>query len=821
MSGAAGFEYRCGMQDVIGLTVYNPSSLTDESFLRGFVARQDLAKDLIGRLAEVAAGNLHTHFLVLGQRGMGKTSMLRRLALAAKTDPRLSSSLIPLSFREEQYNVHSSQVFWTNCLDALGDWFDEIGDHVKAAQLDKDIAALTSKHEDALALFNRWIKGQNRRPLLLLDNIDLIFEGLKKEPDYHEKFMPAAGGMVVVGGSATYIDLICEKKGALHDSFNVVKLDRLSKSELITCLRSLALARGEEGEKVLRVLANESARIKTLHDLTGGNPRTLTMLYLLLEDKTESDVFGDLERLLDQATVLYKARVEDLPPQSRVVLDAVALAWDPTLASNVAAATLLDVNTVSSQLDRLHREGIIERVPVSKSTRTAYQISERFFNIWYLMRHGARRQRTRLRWLTVFLKSFYSTAQLIERAKSLVSLNGELGIKLGDDVSVETGQYLLALSEAIDDEGWRSVLTSDARGEFERYALARGKTLQDIVDPSDVPLPANAVEWVTHGNLLRQHLKRPKDAEAAFKKAIELAPSSWAAWFNLGTTKLADLADPVGAIEALKESLRLNPRHLFTQYVLGDALKEAGETEAAIAAYRACLKLSNKFYLAEIALGDIYSQEANLKAAAEHYRQAARLAPTRDTEALHASGFFAAYILEEFDRALNIYRRLLEINPKDDIAKINQVILLSLINRTQSLDLDQGLLQKHPESARALIKALHAISRDDLGAALSFIPSIFDDDTQQIFESYKGFVLVLFREAHRNGWGDLLIRILDETGASEKNWPLRVGYEAYMYGTERLLDVNPEVRSAASKIQSLLAAPDIYEKETEPPRIAN
>ena len=81
--------------------------------------------------------------------------------------------------------------------------------------------------------------------------------------------------------------------------------------------------------------------------------------------------------------------------------------------------------------------------------------------------------------------------------------------------------------------------------------------------------------------------------------------------------------------------------------------------------------------------------------------------------------------------------------------------------------------------------------------------------------------MVLFREAHRNGWGDLLIRILDETGASEKNWPLRVGYEAYMYGTERLLDVNPEVRSAASKIQSLLAAPEIYEKETEPPRIAN
>jgi len=41
------------------------------------------------------------------------------------------------------------------------------------------------------------------------------------------------------------------------------------------------------------------------------------------------DVLSDLKRLLDQVSVLYKARVEDLAPQARVVLDAVALARDP------------------------------------------------------------------------------------------------------------------------------------------------------------------------------------------------------------------------------------------------------------------------------------------------------------------------------------------------------------------------------------------------------------------------------------------------------------------------------------------------------------
>lgn len=800
--------YYLMMQDVTGFTVYNPGSLTDEDFLRSFVARQNVANNLIEQLAKVATGSLETHFLVLGQRGMGKTSMLRRLALAAKTDPRLLNSLIPLSFREEQYNVHSSQVLWTNCLDALGDWFDQIGEHAKAEQLDKEVALLNSKHDDALALFNTWIARENRRPLLLLDNIDLIFTGLKKEQGYLDKFVPKPGGMVIVGGSATPVDVICEPNAELHEAFHVIRFDRLSKSELMACLRSLAIARGVNGEKVLKVLANESARVKTLHDLTGGNPRTLTMLYMLLERDVDGDAFGDLERLLDEATVLYKARVEDLPPQARVVLDAVALAWDPTLASAVAASTLLDVTVVSSQLDRLQKEGIIEKVSVSKTTRAAYQISERFFNIWYLMRHGARRQRSRLRWLTVFLRSFYSHTQLVERAKSLVSADGDIGVDLG----VETGQYLLALSDAIDDEGWRSILKSQARDEFERYALSLGRTLDEIVDPSDVPLPANAMEWVRHGNLLRQHLKRPKEAELAFLRAISLEPQSWAGWFNLGATRLGDLANPTGAIEAFKESLSLNSRHLPTLYILAEAFSAAGDVEKAKDTYRACLKLKPNFYLAAIALGDIYSEEGNLTEAAAQYQLAGNLAPKSDTEALHASGFFTAFILEDFNRALKIFERLLDIDPTDWVAMSNEAIIKLIVSAEQYAPLDEELLRKHPKGAQALMRALEAITRDDQTLALSLVATIFLDDSEHIFDKYKGFVLLLFREVYRKGWGDFLLRILDETGASDKNWPLRAGYDAYVFGVDHLLDVNPEVRSAASKILSLLSAPELYKQ---------
>lgn len=800
------------MTDAIGLTVYNPGSLSDTDFLRGFVARQETASELIDKLIKVTTDGPPHHFLVLGQRGMGKTSMLRKLALSAQENPQLSKLLIPLTFREEQYNVHSSQIFWSNCLDALGDWFDKIGEHEKANQLDREVAGLKSG-QDSQSLFDKWIRREQRRPLLLLDNIDLILNGLKKESGYLEKFIPTSDGLVIVGGSATSIDAICESTGDLHSAFEVCKLGRLTKTELIACLRRLALARGSDGEKVVQLLSTESARIKTLHDLTGGNPRTLTILYMLLETNVEGDVFGDLERLLDQSTVLYKARVEDLPPQSRVVLDAVALAWDPIIASSVATTSGLDVTSVSSHLDRLQKEGILEKVTISTTTKSAFQVTERFFNIWYLMRHGARRQRSRLKWLTVFLKSFYSNEQLIERAKSLVNPEGDLAIKGG---SVETGEYLLALSNAIDDEGWRSILTSQARDEFENYAISLGRTLNDIVDPTDVPLPSTSLEWIRHGNLLRQHLKSPKEAVVAFRKAIDLDPKNWSAWFNLGATLLGDLVSPSEAVAALKQALTLNKTHLPTQYILGDAFRMMGDFPAAKKAFETALKISPRFYLAAIALGDLYSEEGNLRAAAKQYALAGKLAPTTDTEALHAGGFFVAYVLEEFDRSLEIYRRLADRDPKDHVARTNIAVLELLGSENgKTVSIDDSLLRHHSIGGQELILTFVALAQGNRFAAMAHAEKAFSEEDSHFFDSYRGFILLLLRKARREGWADMLLKMFDETGATDKNWPLQAAFDAFVHGEQRLLDVNPEVRSAAQKIFKLLNAPESYKNETE------
>ncbi|MDG4594336.1 MAG: ATP-binding protein [Candidatus Contendobacter sp.] len=721
------------MGKLINLAVYNPAILDDSDFLAGFVARQDLAASLLARLGEITPRGQAKHYLILGQRGMGKTSLLRRLALGVREDAALAAVLLPLSFREEQYNVHNLHTFWLNCLDALGDYFEKTGQADKADEIDRDTATLMRGDMDvegssALDVFKRWAKREGRRPLLLLDNIDFILDGLEAQHWSLRRVMQEAGGIVVVGASAAYLEATADPKGAFYDFFQVTVLEKLGQKELIACLRRLAQKRGEEGRKVLNVLNRDPGRIRALHDLTGGNPRTLVLLYLLLELDAGGDVFSDLERLLDQVTVLYKARVEDLAPQARVVLDAVALAWNPVTAADVAAATALDTSAVSAQLDRLQKNGVVEKVSLSSTARAGFQLGERFFNIWYLMRHGPRRQKTRLRWLTSFLRGFYSPSQLTERALELLKGNNRQGL--------ERGHYALALCEAIDDEGLCHLLRQEAHAEFERFAAASGKRLEEIVDPEDLPAPNTASEWAGMGLWLHEHLGRYEEAEAAYRQAIAL-----------------------------------DSNDAFPWNVLGNLLKDhLARYEEAEAAYRQAIALDSNFTFPWIALGNLLKDH-----------------------------------LARYEEAEEAYQRALALAPNQVIIQANLCFLYyTRPDRYRDAEpLFEALVDRLSEHGARLLRAFRALALDNFGEATQALAVALAENSAVLFTASQIFLRIL-RLAAARGYGDKLLAWLDEQDYADHYWPLRVAFDAYLHGEAKLMDVNPEVRSAAKRIYDWL-----------------
>lgn len=396
------------------IAIYAPLRLSEDDFLASFVAREELFDFLLDQLKNTSATANVEHRLILGQRGMGKTSLLRRIAIGIKRDADLASRYIPLTFREEQYNVRSLDRFWRNCGEALAEWCEQTGRDERAARIDRELLGpLWCQSATAADLFLKECKALGGRPVLLVDNLDLILDALPDNDHWSlRRTLQASGGPVLFGAATQHIRQSGDRKSAFYEFFHPKLLQPLTEAELLQCMYRLADTRGEAGKPVREIIAREPGRLRTLHILTGGNPRVLALVYQLMERSESDTAFSDLEILLDQLTPFYKARVEEYQTdQQRAIIDAIALHWDPITSHKLSRATAIEVTTISSQLARLKNDGLVEEVATS-GARAGYQLIERFFNIWYLMRHGTRRTRQKMYWLTAFLKSFYAPDEL-------------------------------------------------------------------------------------------------------------------------------------------------------------------------------------------------------------------------------------------------------------------------------------------------------------------------------------------------------------------------------------------------------------------------
>ncbi len=458
------------------LAIYNPALLKKEDLIRGFVARHALLERLLDDLRREQEGQTPQHHLLIGQRGLGKTTLLRRIAFAVEDDAGLNIAWIPLVFPEEQYNVAGLADFWLNCVDALSDALDRYGFREASRSLDLRVEKITGPDRSgpALHLLLEESARLNRRVLLLVDNLDIVLDRLKDQEEWEfRRVISQERQLHIMGASSRVLEALYQHGRAFYDFFQVHELKGFDEAETFSTLRALAEQSGDE--QVPKLLASEPGRIKALHVLTGGNPRTLVLLFKVLAQGPEGEVQQDIEQLLDEYTALYKARFEELAPQAQQVVDAMAIHWDPLTAADLTAQLRpLTVNQVSAQLTRLEDIGVVEKTPWFGEKKNAFQIAERFFNIWYLMR-ASRRVRRRLLWLVKFLETWFEREELNQRAKHFLEQDPEL---VGRERYADLG---LAYSQLVDDRRLQRNLESASL----HAVLDDG--VRRLIDFSDLP----------------------------------------------------------------------------------------------------------------------------------------------------------------------------------------------------------------------------------------------------------------------------------------------------------------------------------------------
>jgi len=457
------------------LAHFNPDLQSKEDMKRGFIARQSLLNRMLDDLRRETGQSTPQHKLIVGQRGMGKTSLLRRLRYAVEDDADLSPQWLPLIFPEEQYNIARLSDFWLNCLDALGDALEDLGDEAQAERIDALRDALpkdeAQRSEATLTLLLEQAQALGKRLILLIDNLDIVLERLTKQDWEIRRILSAEPRLLLIGATSRAIPAAYDYGRAFYDFFRVHELKGLSEQETRDVLRQLSELRGQP--QVAKILDDEPGRIHALHSLSGGNPRTVVLLYEVLETGFEGNARHDLERLLDLYTPLYKARFEEFPAQSQQVIDALSIHWDPMLAGELADTLRLNVNTASAQLTRLYEQGMVEKVALFEEKKQGFQIAERFFNIWYLMR-ASRRVRRRLVWLVRFLETWFADGELNQHAQT--------HLNHADGDRERHAEYSFALAQAVRHAPLRTALELDGL-----HALIDDGKLHRLVDLSDLP----------------------------------------------------------------------------------------------------------------------------------------------------------------------------------------------------------------------------------------------------------------------------------------------------------------------------------------------
>ena len=263
---------------LLGASVkYNPH-LWGASELRAiFVVRQGELQRLQTALLATKPGSAPQHILITGQRGMGKSTLLQRLALAVREDETVRSQWIPLTFPEEQYTVGTLAEFWRDVLDALADALQREGAAAEElAALDRKIRSLGDipialREGSALETLTSWVREHKRGVLLLIDSTDQLFSALgaktQAPKSKHARRASKAGstalwrlrkslshetGIFWIGASYQALEASDLYHDTFHDFFELLELHPLSLAEMRTAMLALArvfgAGRGLDGE---------------------------------------------------------------------------------------------------------------------------------------------------------------------------------------------------------------------------------------------------------------------------------------------------------------------------------------------------------------------------------------------------------------------------------------------------------------------------------------------------------------------------------------------------------------------------------------------
>lgn len=644
---------------------YNPAFLTDQELIDGFVVRLT-EYELILEIVRENTSESNQHILVIGPRGSGKTTLVRRVAAEIRRDENLKEQWYPIIFGEESYMVSTPAEFWLEAVFHLGfqtkdkKWkklYEELKEESDEERL----------REKALAQLLDFADAEGKRLMLVVENLhQLLGDQISDEDAWvlrktllHERRIMLLGTSVGPFWTGRFEEVESESK-AMFELFKKIELDPLTDFQCKTLWKSIT---GKEAE---------DNYIRPINILTGGNPRLVIIISKFGANLSFKNLLDDLLRLVDENTEYFKSHLDNLSAQERKVYLSLAEIWDPATAKQVSQQARLAVNTTSTILGRLETRGAVT-VVTQEGRKRYYQIAERMYNIYHLMRRRGGAS-GRVKAAVRFIASFYDTKGIMLILKAIA--NEACIIE-----STLRGMHCSAFSELfsqITDPRLKGRVLLEVSPEFlilpeTQQLLNRIKSPMVQYKPEVQKEIANALKCFITG------------VEASDKNKVEEAKKSIAVIRNRIPQK-----DRLLGFQAILEQLLGNvdkAKELYEEYLVyysedtfilekyANLLSESKEFKDAEKTFLKIIAISSEHIGAHIGLADIYFTTSSYEKAKQICDKLVMLSP-KETFPYNKRGVI--YVcMQKTKEAILDFRKAIEIDPHDK--ELHRNLIYSLL----------------------------------------------------------------------------------------------------------------------------------------------
>lgn len=209
--------------------------------------------------------------------------------------------------------------------------------------------------EQVIKTFSDVSVNKDKRPVILIDNLNLVLNMMSNDEQYQLRGMLNKNGAPILVGTASSLPkALSDYTAAFFDGFAIHNIGSISENDTIAILE----LKNERQEN----------RAKILLSIVGTTIRNIQLVRNIIAVSSSAETDGQI--LLDYLYPPMQLKLSSFPPLSRQIITAAAKSEDGLLLSELSAKLKIAANRISPYVTKLVKDQVLIREGASARKAT-------------------------------------------------------------------------------------------------------------------------------------------------------------------------------------------------------------------------------------------------------------------------------------------------------------------------------------------------------------------------------------------------------------------------------------------------------------------